>query len=283
MTAATALELLRASPLDALDARVLLTHALGWRRTDLITRGDVPLSDTQIAGFAALEERRIAGEPIAQITGRREFYGLDFEVTAAVLIPRPDTELLVETALHALDGKQAPLVADLGTGSGAIAIAIAAQRPDACVIATDRSVDALAVAKRNAQRLLAPDRAGGVLDFVEGNWFDALVPLTPRPRFDAIVSNPPYIAAHDPHLSQGDLRFEPASALTDHADGLSALRAIVAGAPAWLKPGAPLWVEHGYDQAAAVRSIFTEHGFRAVASLRDLAGIERITGGTTPP
>ena len=283
MTAATALELLRASPLDALDARVLLTHALGWRRTDLITRGDVPLSDTQIAGFAALEQRRIAGEPIAQITGRREFYGLDFEVTAAVLIPRPDTELLVETALHALDGKQAPLVADLGTGSGAIAIAIAAQRPDACVIATDRSVDALAVAKRNAQRLLAPDRAGGVLDFVEGNWFDALVPLTPRPRFDAIVSNPPYIAAHDPHLSQGDLRFEPASALTDHADGLSALRAIVAGAPAWLKPGAPLWVEHGYDQAAAVRSIFTEHGFRAVASLRDLAGIERITGGTTPP
>ena len=283
MTAATALELLRASPLDALDARVLLTHALGWRRTDLITRGDVPLSDTQIAGFAALEQRRIAGEPIAQITGRREFYGLDFEVTAAVLIPRPDTELLVETALHALDGKQAPLVADLGTGSGAIAIAIAAQRPDACVIATDRSVDALAVAKRNAQRLLAPDRAGGVLDFVEGNWFDALVPLTPRPRFDAIVSNPPYIAAHDPHLSQGDLRFEPASALTDHADGLSALRAIVAGAPAWLKPGAPLWVEHGYDQAAVVRSIFTEHGFRAVASLRDLAGIERITGGTTPP
>ncbi len=283
MTAATALELLRASPLDALDARVLLTHALGWRRTDLITRGDVPLSDTQIAGFAALEQRRIAGEPIAQITGRREFYGLDFEVTAAVLIPRPDTELLVETALHALDGKQAPLVADLGTGSGAIAIAIAAQRPDACVIATDRSVDALVVAKRNAQRLLAPDRAGGVLDFVEGNWFDALVPLTPRPRFDAIVSNPPYIAAHDPHLSQGDLRFEPASALTDHADGLSALRAIVAGAPAWLKPGAPLWVEHGYDQAAAVRSIFTEHGFRAVASLRDLAGIERITGGTTPP
>jgi release factor glutamine methyltransferase len=283
VTAATALELLRASPLDALDARVLLTHALGWRRTDLITRGDVPLSDTQIAGFAALEQRRIAGEPIAQITGRREFYGLDFEVTAAVLIPRPDTELLVETALHALDGKQAPLVADLGTGSGAIAIAIAAQRPDACVIATDRSVDALAVAKRNAQRLLAPDRAGGVLDFVEGNWFDALVPLTPRPRFDAIVSNPPYIAAHDPHLSQGDLRFEPASALTDHADGLSALRAIVAGAPAWLKPGAPLWVEHGYDQAAAVRSIFTEHGFRAVASLRDLAGIERITGGTTPP
>jgi release factor glutamine methyltransferase len=283
VTAATALELLRASPLDALDARVLLTHALGWRRTDLITRGDVPLSDTQIAGFAALEQRRIAGEPIAQITGRREFYGLDFEVTAAVLIPRPDTELLVETALHALDGKQAPLVADLGTGSGAIAIAIAAQRPDACVIATDRSVDALVVAKRNAQRLLAPDRAGGVLDFVEGNWFDALVPLTPRPRFDAIVSNPPYIAAHDPHLSQGDLRFEPASALTDHADGLSALRAIVAGAPAWLKPGAPLWVEHGYDQAAAVRSIFTEHGFRAVASLRDLAGIERITGGTTPP
>ena len=282
MSLATALELLRASALDALDARVLLTHALGWRRTDLITRGDTPLGEVQIARFAALERRRIAGEPIAQITGRREFYGLDFEVTPDVLIPRPDTELLVEITLHVLDGLRSPLVVDLGTGSGAIAVSIAAQRPDARVIATDRSIEALAIAKRNAERLLSPDRTGGPVGFLDGSWFDALETMTPRPRFDAIVSNPPYIAAHDPHLAQGDLRFEPANALTDHADGLSALRAIVAGAPAWLKPQARLWLEHGYDQAAAVRAIFAEHGYQAIASLRDLAGIERITGGTAP-
>jgi release factor glutamine methyltransferase len=279
VSAGTATELLRASPLDALDARVLLTHALGWRRTDLITRGDQQLSDAQIAGFAALEQRRIAGEPIAQITGRREFYGLDFEVTPAVLIPRPDTELLVETALQVLAGVVAPKILDLGTGSGAIAIAIAAQRPDAHLVATDRSADALAVAKRNARRLLDPGRPGGALAFFEGDWFDALASLTPRPLFDGIVSNPPYIAAGDPHLCAGDLRFEPTGALTDHADGLSALRAIVAGAHAWLRSGAMLWVEHGYDQAAQVSAIFTEHAFEAIESRCDLAGIQRITGG----
>jgi release factor glutamine methyltransferase len=278
---ATATDLLRASPLDALDARVLLTHALGWRRTDLITRGDLPLSEAQIAGFAALEQRRLAGEPIAQITGRREFYGLDFEVTPAVLIPRPETELLVETVLDELAGVKAPAILDLGTGSGAIALAIAALRHDARIVATDRSTDALAVAQRNAGRLLDPRRTGGLPEFAEGNWYEALATLarqSPRPAFDAIVSNPPYIAAGDPHLSEGDLRFEPAGALTDHADGLSALREIVAGARAWLKPGAPLWVEHGYDQAVQVRAIFTQFGFAAVESRRDLAGIERITG-----
>jgi release factor glutamine methyltransferase len=279
---ATPTELLRASLLDALDARVLLTHALGWRRTDLITRGDLRLSDNQIAGFVALEQRRLAGEPVAQITGRREFYGLDFEVTAAVLIPRPETELLVETVLEGLAGLESPAILDLGTGSGAIAIAIAAQRPDARVVATDRCADALAVAKRNALRLLDVDRRGGLPAFAEGNWFDALASVTPRPAFDAIVSNPPYIAAGDPHLSQGDLRFEPPGALTDHADGLSALREIIAGARAWLRPGAPLWVEHGYDQAAQVRSVFTQYGFEGVESRRDLAGIERITGARNP-
>ena len=275
----TATALLRASPLDALDARVLLTHALGWRRTDLITRGDQPLSDEQVAGYRSLERRRIAGEPIAQITGTREFFGLDFEITPDVLIPRPDTELLVETALLALEGLRAPLVADLGTGSGAIAIAIAAHRPDARIVATDRSAAALAVAKRNADRLIDPARHGGPVTCLEGSWFEALLSIEPRPRFDLIVSNPPYIRAGDPHLSEGDLRFEPINALTDHSDGLTAVRAIVEGACDWLAPGAPLWLEHGYDQAAAVRAILSENGFSEVGSRRDLAGIERISGG----
>jgi release factor glutamine methyltransferase len=286
VTPATATELLRASPLDALDARVLLMHALGWRRTELITRGELQLSAAQLADFAALEQRRLAGEPIAQITGRREFYGLDFEVTPAVLIPRPETELLVETVLDGLASIKAPAVLDLGTGSGAIAVAIAALRHDARIVATDRSADALAVARRNAGRLLEADRPGGAPEFAEGSWFEALAAwarVSPRPVFDAIVSNPPYIAAADPHLSQGDLRFEPPGALTDHADGLSALREIVAGAHAWLKPGAPLWVEHGYDQAAQVRALFTQYGFEAVESRRDLAGIERISGARTRP
>jgi release factor glutamine methyltransferase len=274
----TAAGLLRASPLDAVDARVLLTHALGWRRTELITRGDLLLSDAQIASFTALEQRRIAGEPIAQITGRREFHGLDFEVTPAVLIPRPETELLVETVLEALADVASPVVLDLGTGSGAIAIAIAAQRHDVRIVATDRSGAALSVAQRNAQRLLDMNRPGGMPEFAEGSWFEALEQMKPRPVFDAIVSNPPYIAAGDPHLSQGDLRFEPPGALTDDADGLTALREIAAGARAWLKPGAPLWVEHGYDQAAQVRTMLVEQGFVAVESRRDLAGIERITG-----
>ncbi len=274
----TAAGLLRASPLDAVDARVLLTHALGWRRTDLITRGDLPLSEAQIAAFADLEQRRIAGEPVAQITGRREFYGLDFEVTPAVLIPRPETELIVETVLEGLAHVVSPVILDLGTGSGAIAIAIAAQRHDARIVATDRSSAALVVARRNAQRLLDADRPGGTPEFAEGSWFEALAQMKPRPAFDAIVSNPPYIAARDPHLSQGDLRFEPPGALTDDADGLTALREIAGGARAWLKPGALLWVEHGYDQAAHVRTMLAEHGFAAVESKRDLAGIERISG-----
>lgn len=291
MSDRTATALLRRSPLDALDARVLLTHALGWRRTDLITRGDTPLDDAQVEAFAALERRRIAGEPVAQITGTREFFGLDFVVTPDVLIPRPDTELLVETALHAIDGVPRPRVADLGTGSGAIAIAVACNRPDAEVFATDRSPAALAVARRNGQRLVDPARPAGEVRFLEGSWFGAFsavgAPASPSSstsphRFDLIVSNPPYIREGDPHLAQGDLRFEPVDALTDHADGLSAIRDIAAGAPDWLADDAPLWVEHGYDQAADVRAIFIALGYRDVESRRDLANIERITGGVRP-
>ena len=275
----TADALLRASPLPALEARMLLMHVLGWRRTQLITRGDEALEAAQIDAYRALEARRLKGEPVAQLVGAREFYGLDFEVTPDVLIPRPETELLVETALAAIEGQTAPRVLDLGTGSGAIAVAIASARPDARVWAVDRSAAALAVAARNAARLLDAHRPGGALTFVAGSWYDA---LDPSLRFEAIVSNPPYIASGDPHLDQGDLRFEPRGALTDEADGLTALRAIVAGAGAHLVPGGALWMEHGYDQAAAVRALLAAQGFADVCSKQDLAGIERISGARLP-
>ncbi|WP_114814071.1 peptide chain release factor N(5)-glutamine methyltransferase [Paraburkholderia kururiensis] len=276
-SAATAASLLRASPLPALEARILLGHALGWRRTELITRGAEPLDEDAIARFRSLESRRVAGEPVAQLVGQREFYGLDFEVTPHVLIPRPETELLVETALAAIATTNRPRVVDLGTGTGAIAVAIASARPDALVWAVDRSREALAVARRNAARLVDATRPGGQVTLIESDWYDA---LDPELRFDAIVSNPPYIAKNDPHLTQGDLRFEPRGALTDEADGLAAVRRIVAGAPAWLAPRGALWIEHGYDQAEAVRALLVAAGFTEVRSERDLAGIERISGGT---
>lgn len=277
-------DLLRASPLAPLEARVLLAHALGWPRTALITRADHTLPAEAIERFRTLEARRARGVPIAQIVGSREFFGLDFEVTADVLIPRPETELLVELTLAALEGVAAPRVVDLGCGSGAIAVSIAHARPDAHVVATDRSAAALAVAQRNARRLLGEAAVSGTpprISFHQGDWLDALrQAATPVPaRFDAIVSNPPYIAAGDPHLVEGDLRFEPPDALTDHADGFDAIRAIAAGAPAWLVDGGVLWIEHGYDQAGAVRALLAANGFDAVCSERDLAGIERTTGG----
>jgi release factor glutamine methyltransferase len=272
----TADALLRASPLPALETRILLMHVLGWLRTELITRGDEALAAPNVEAYRALEARRVRGEPIAQLVGSREFYGLDFEVTPDVLIPRPETELLVETALAAIEGLARPRVLDLGTGSGAIAVAIASARPDARVWAVDRSAAALGVAARNAQRLLDASRPGGTLTFVAASWYDALDPAL---RFEAIVSNPPYIANGDPHLDEGDLRFEPRGALTDEADGLTALRAIVAGASAHLAPGGVLWMEHGYDQAEAVRALLEGHGYAEVRSEKDLAGIERISGG----
>ncbi|NVE22761.1 peptide chain release factor N(5)-glutamine methyltransferase [Burkholderia glumae] len=275
----TAAGLLRASPLDAVDARILLAHVLGWSRTQLITRADAPLEAAAAERFRALEARRSAGEPVAQLVGSREFFGLAFEVTPDVLIPRPETELLVEAALDALDGIAAPAVLDLGTGSGAVALAIAAARPDARVTALDRSAAALAVARRNAARLLDDARPGGAVSLLASDWYAALGPAA---RFHAIVSNPPYIARHDPHLDQGDLRFEPRGALTDEADGLAAIRRIVAGAGAFLLPRGELWIEHGYDQAEAVRALLLQAGFREVASLADLASIERTTGGRRP-
>jgi release factor glutamine methyltransferase len=268
--------LLRASPLPPLEARILLTHVLGWRHTQLITRSDEALDSASVERYRTLEARRVAGEPVAQLVGTREFFGLDFEVTPDVLIPRPETELLVETALAALENIARPRVLDLGTGTGAIAVAIASVRPDAQVWALDRSAEALAVAARNAARLLDAKRPGGVVVLRQSDWYDSLDAAL---RFDVIVSNPPYIASGDPHLEEGDLRFEPRGALTDEADGLSAIRVIVAGAPARLAANGVLWIEHGYDQAEAVRALLSVQGFTQVRSERDLAGIERISGG----
>jgi release factor glutamine methyltransferase len=256
------------SLLDALDNRVLLCHALGLTRVGLITQSERALSADEAQRFAALVRRRIDGEPIAYIVGQREFFGLPFEVSGAVLIPRPDTELLVELTLERLP--QQGRVLDMGTGSGAIAVALAHTRRDADVAALDVSADALAVARRNAAG------NGARVNFLQSDWYAA---LAAEPPFDVIASNPPYIAGGDRHLSEGDLRFEPAGALTDHADGLSALRTIIAGAPRHLKPQGWLLMEHGYDQSAAVRTLLADAGYAEVQSWRDLAGIERVSGG----
>ena len=261
-------QVLAQSPLGPLETRILLGHALGLSRVQLITRADQLLSAADAACLRALFERRLAGEPIAYLTGEREFYGLGFRVTPAVLIPRPDTELLVELACARLP--RGGSVLDMGTSSGAIAVAIAHARPDAQVSALDASAAALEVARFNA------GRHGVQIDFVQSDWYAGLAPQ----RFSMIVANPPYIVAGDRHLAEGDLRFEPVDALTDHADGLSALRAIVKGAPAFLADEGMLLMEHGYDQAGTVRDLL--RGWDAVESWRDLAGIERVTGGMQP-
>jgi release factor glutamine methyltransferase len=258
-----------ALPLDPLENRILLCHATGLTRIQLITRSERALTADEAARLDALVARRLAGEPIAYIVGKREFFGLDFDVSDAVLIPRPDTELIVELALERLPQGDARLL-DMGTGSGAIAVSVAHTRPAAQVTALDVSAAALEVARRNAAA------NGARVRFLASDWFAA---LDAAERFEVIASNPPYIAAGDAHLAQGDLRFEPVGALTDHADGLSALRAIVAGAPAHLAAGGWLLLEHGYDQAAAVRDLLAARGFVEVRSWQDLAGIERVSGG----
>lgn len=254
-------------PLDPLENRILLCHALGISRVGLITQSERALTQQEAEALSALVQRRLGGEPIAYIVGHREFFGLDFQVNPAVLIPRPDTELIVELAIERLPPRGSML--DMGTGSGAIAVAAAHTRPDARVCALDVSEAALAVARANAAA------NGAAVRFLRSDWFAALG----TESFDLIASNPPYIAAGDEHLAQGDLRFEPAGALTDHADGLSALRTIAAGAPAHLAAGGWLLLEHGYDQAAQVRDLLGAHGYTEVQSWRDLAGIERVSGG----
>ncbi|MBZ0222470.1 MAG: peptide chain release factor N(5)-glutamine methyltransferase [Dokdonella sp.] len=256
------------------EAEILLAHVLGRSRSWLFAWPELEPTTEQRAAFARLIEARRHGEPIAYLTGRRGFWTLELEVTPAVLIPRPETELLVELALARLPLDGEVSVADLGTGSGAIALAIASERPQARVLATDASEAALAVARGNAQRL-----GLGKVDFAQGNW---CAPLGER-RFDLMVSNPPYIASGDPHLAQGDLRFEPGSALASGADGLDAIRCILAEAPRHLVGRGWLLLEHGHDQAAAVRELLTAHAFVEVGSTRDAAGHERVSFGRRPP
>lgn len=267
-------EAMRSMPLDALETRILIGHALQLTRIQLITQSERLLSNDEAALLMALLRRRLQGEPIAYLIGEREFFGLTIQVTPDVLIPRHDTELLVELALERLPRQGRAL--DMGTGSGAIAVAITHARPDIAMMATDISEGALKVATHNAQQ------HGVQLTFLRSDWYAAFTDAA-RSSFDLIVSNPPYIVAGDVHLSQGDLRFEPIDALTDHADGLSALHTIADGAAAYLKPDGWLLMEHGYDQSEAVRNLLVRYGFAEVQSWRDLAGIERVSGGKYEP
>ena len=252
-----------------LEARLLAGHAISRNAAQLVAASEEVLNDEDQGRICALVERRRGGEPVAYIIGRREFFGLELKVTPAVLIPRPETELLVEQALARLPAGQPLRVLDLGTGSGAVAIAIAHERPDARVTATDRWEAALCVARENAARL------GARVRFVPSDWYAGLA----GEAFDLIVSNPPYVAEGDPHLHQGDLRFEPREALVGGSDGLECLRRIVAGAPSYLRQGGWLLLEHGFDQGAECRFLLEETGFVEVFTARDLAGLERVSGG----
>lgn len=256
--------------IDRADAQWLLLHVLGRGRGWLFAHAGDALAASDGAAFAALVARREAGEPVAYLTGRRGFWTLDLAVTPATLIPRPETELLVELALARIPPDAPARVADLGTGSGAIALALASERPRTQVVATDASAAALAVARANAA-----SHGLGNVDFRAGSWW---APLAAE-RFDLIASNPPYIEAGDPHLDRGDLRFEPAAALASGADGLDDLRVIAAQAPAHLQVGGWLLVEHGWNQGAAVRGLFTAAGLVDVDTARDLEGRERVTLG----
>ena len=295
------------------EARLLLGHVLGQSLTYLIAHNDEALDEKALLAFAALVARRSGGEPVAYLLGQREFFGREFAVSEAVLIPRPETELLVEIALaklgagetteetpaqqegagqnparfaaDALKGGRAKTallavadgataakpvrLLDLGTGSGCIAVTLALECPRTQVTAIDASTAALSVAKTNAER------HGAALRLLRSDWFSELK----GERFDLIVANPPYIAAGDPHLAAGDLRHEPPAALASGGDGLDALRQIIDAAPAHLESGGQLWLEHGYDQAAAVRDLLLAAGFNDIGQYRDLAGIVRVSGG----
>jgi release factor glutamine methyltransferase len=270
-TIAQALADARTAGLDRLDAQWLLARLLGHDRAWLLAHDDEALSEEANAHFTTWCARRAAGEPFAYLVGEQEFHGLRLAVNPDVLVPRPDTETLVDWALDLLAGELArhssPSVIDLGTGSGAIALAVLHRFPTAQVTALDASAAALAVAVGNAERLRLP------VNFRHGDWWQPVAGL----HFDLALSNPPYIAAADRHLA--DLTHEPLSALTPGGDGLDAIRQIVADAPAHLTPGAWLLLEHGWDQAAAVRALLTQRGFEAVQSRRDLGGLERCSGG----
>ncbi len=259
-------------PLPRLEARVLLEAASGRRREWLIAHGDEPADEPAVAAFESLARRRLGGEPIAYLVGAREFAGRRFATTPAVLVPRPDTETLVGFALAHAPARGRVL--DLGTGSGAIAITLACERDDLRIVATDRSEAALAIARRNAEALCPRALQTGRLELRAGDWWSC---IGDGERFDLVASNPPYVADDDPHLREGDLRFEPRDALAAGADGLDALRAIVQGAAPHIAPDGWIALEHGYEQGAAVRALLAGRGWREVATRPDGAGRPRIT------
>lgn len=265
-------EWLQQSSLPRTEARMLLQKAGGYSRSQLITHGTEVIPSNVFLRLEKLAERRLNGEPMAYILGGREFYGRWFEVNPDVLIPRPETEHLVEAVIERLPKNGQ--VWDLGTGSGAVALTVALERKDAKVRASDISIGALTVARRNAENL------GAEIEFALGSWFDTdKTSSEDHHRFDIVVSNPPYIEAGDIHLSQGDLRFEPQTALTDFADGLTCIQKLAQSAPDFLKKDGWLLLEHGYNQAESVRNILTENGFSEVETQKDLAGLDRLTLG----
>ena len=272
--------LLGSSPLPPNEARTLMAHVLEKHyqlpRSALLSRDDMTLDSEALREWQSLETRRSNGEPIAYLLGKKGFHNIELYVAPGVLIPRPETELLVEIGLNEITQlKQAsgsqPKLLDLGTGSGAIALAIAHAAPQALVTATDLSAEALEIAKINIEELGLGER----VKLIQGNWYEPLNQLD----FDIILSNPPYIAKQDPHLNQGDLRFEPVSALTDHATGLTCLERIISGAKEQLNPNGLIAVEHGFDQSEAVISLMKAAGLREVKAHLDLAGHHRVASG----
>jgi release factor glutamine methyltransferase len=262
--------LLREDSNARLDAELLIAHVLGCERVAVYRDAEKKVSPHHEQAFCELVSLRSTGRPIAQIIGIQEFWSLAFVVDENVLIPRPETELLVDLGLAHLRSLDAPVVADMGTGSGAIAVAISRERPDATILAVERSIAALAIAKRNCAR-----HARSPIYLVRANWLAGLR----NHQFDLIIANPPYVASGDPLIDATSIRFEPKEALVSGPDGLDALRELVAGAVPVLKSGGMLAVEHGYNQAMQVRTLFQQHGFCDIVTERDLAGHERATSG----
>lgn len=251
------------------DAEILLCFVSGRSRTFLIAFAETEMTDSELIQAESLLERRIKGEPIAYLTGMREFWSLPLRVSPVTLIPRPDTERLVELALEYLP-KCPTNILDLGTGTGAIALAIASERGDAAVIGVDFQIEAVELAKDNAQRLNIHN-----VDFVQGCWFEPINQM----KFDLIVSNPPYIDCCDPHLAQGDVRFEPRTALVAEQNGLADIQFIVSHSHSYLKKGGWLMIEHGWQQSQQVRNIFTDYSFRSIITEKDYGGNDRVTLG----
>lgn len=260
---------LAAAGIEPREARLLLAEATGFSEASVIAQGEQELPPEIEARFSEMAGRRRDGEPIAYIVGRREFYSLPLTVGPPVLIPRPETELLVDLALERIPASAGPSVLDLGTGSGAIALAIKRNRPRARVVAIEASAAALEYAKRNAAKL------GLDIEFAHGEWFAPV-----HERFDVVVSNPPYVALQDPHLERGDVKFEPRRALVAGPDGLDEIRKIASKAADFVKAGGWLLLEHGEGQEKAVQVLISTAGFVDVTTWPDLAGIARATGGT---